>query len=150
MAEIKSGDNSINYNEHKVDEHSKIFTIVINGIIQRRWMTYNDLLYCEDGPADIEYYNNGQTKREAYCKSKMCPYTYDKNHAAIIEYYENGNKRYEMYNTKEGNGPHRSDGPAVIYYNEDGSIKDEFFYLHGEVVDDVLTVEILRSCKGEI
>jgi len=36
----------------------------------------------------------------------------------------------------ENGKPHREDGPAIIWYNSDGSILEEDFYFHGKFLGD--------------
>ena len=139
----------MDYNEYRVDDHNKIFTISINGKMQRQFKTYDDSLYNDNGPADIEYYDNGKIKRIAYFKSIKHQFAYNDNGPAIIEYYENGNEKYVMYNTREGIGPHRLNGPAVTFYYSNKDIKEEFYYLNGEIIEDELKIEMLKSYISE-
>ena len=88
-------------------------------------------LHCEDGPAFINYYENGSKKYEAY-------YLNDKLHRtdgpATIGYYENGSKNYEVYYS---NGQiHRIDGPAYIHYFKNGNKKYEQYYLNDFKLED--------------
>ena len=49
----------------------------------------------------------------------------------IKEYYSNGSIYSERWCI---NGKyHRTDGPAIIYYNKDGSISSERWYVNGKI-----------------
>jgi len=49
---------------------------------------------------------------------------------AVIYYYENGNIKIEYYYIN-GNS-HRENGPADIWYYENGSIKCEYYFINGK------------------
>ena len=51
------------------------------------------------------------------------------------EYYRNGNLFEEKY-LKNGK-PHREDGPAIIWYYGNGSIKKEEYWLEDMVYDNI-------------
>ena len=49
-------------------------------------------------------------------------------------YYPNGKlKKIKYFNNKRE--LHKEDGPALIVYNEDGSIKEEHWYINGEYIE---------------
>jgi len=55
------------------------------------------------------------------------------NGPARIYYYENGNKEYEFYSL---NGKyHNENGPAVIVYDENGNKKHESYYYNNERIE---------------
>ncbi len=48
----------------------------------------------------------------------------------MIEYYRNGNIKYEGYYIDGYR--HRVDGPAVIWYDEDGKVLSKEYWVEGE------------------
>jgi hypothetical protein len=62
-------------------------------------------------------------------------------------YYDNDKKNihYEYY--FRDNRIHREDGPAVIFYYEDGNIESEEYYYNGERIEDIFKIEIMKACK---
>ena len=81
----------------------------------------------EDGPAEIEYYKNGQKEYEAwYLNNKQ----HRKDGPAIIGYYnENGLKEYEAWYLNDKY--HREDGPAFISYDLNDKIIFESYWQNG-------------------
>ncbi len=62
---------------------------------------------------------------------------------AVIEYYENGKVKKELYYF-EGK-IHRTDGPAVIEYDLEGNIKRKMFYLKGKKVSKKSFLKVLNQ-----
>lgn len=64
-----------------------------NGKVKREEYFYDDVLHREDGPAFIEYFENGSKKTEVYCINGM--------KVGTVEYYEDGSgrvkRRYGMF-----------------------------------------------------
>lgn len=107
-----------------------------------------------DGPALVEYYQNGVTKSEEWFIKGKCHrlddpatieyddtgrilierwYVNDKAHRingpAFIIYHPNGTIVFEAW--YNNNIPHRVGGPATIWYNAYGSISKEEWYNDG-------------------
>lgn len=89
------------------------------------------------------YYDNGQIEREEYRVSAKHSIRWKtdfhrEDAPAYIEWYENGQKEYEAY-LAHGKW-HRADGPARTWWNEDGTIIAQEFWLDDDEVSvyDVL------------
>lgn len=83
-------------------------------------------LHRENGPAFVEYYNNGSIKSQSYyIKGKL---NRKDNGQTIIDYHINGNKRRECYCLNSI--IYRKVGPAVIEYFFNGSKKCEKYKIH--------------------
>lgn len=99
--------------------------------------------YSNDLPSLVEYYENGNIKREEYWADD--PYSFeegyvvdfvehrDKDLPAIIEYYQTGEIHYEEYYKKNVRYyPSRPNGkPASITYYTNGKIKINRYCLDG-------------------
>lgn len=59
-----------------------------------------------------------------------------RNYKKIISFKKNGIRFKECY--YKGDKFHRLDGPAIIYYNQDGSIKQELYYIKDILYKDEL------------
>jgi len=83
-------------------------------------------------PTHIDYYKSGNVKRKEWHFDGLHSIPIDINNTklpSIIEYHENGNKKYEgWYDAESRLGYHRLNGPAKIWYYEDGSIFAEKWY----------------------
>lgn len=65
-----------------------------------------------------------------------------------VDLYDNGNKRCETY--YKNDKYHRIDGPAIIWYNENGSLSHEEYYVNDNFYEDILEWMIEVGClKGE-
>ena len=138
----------VNYNIENeiIDKHRVVTKEYRNNILVKSYHTFDGTLFHPSQPADIEYYQNGNIKRETYvCTNEHHSHAYRKNGPAIIEYYINGNIKSEFWSTDPLFYPHRKDGPAVIYYNINGTIKDEFYYSNGKLIEDELTIEMIKT-----
>jgi len=86
-----------------------------------------DHLHKEDGPAHIQYYEDGTISTRAWGVNGM---DHRENGPAYESYFDDGNKKMEVWYL---NGiKHREDGPAYIFYNRDGTINTEEYYINGE------------------
>lgn len=96
-------------------------------------------IHRSDGPAFIEYYPDGNLKREDwkihgdFCRS---------DGPAYIQYYSNGQAKIQEWIFN--NLAHRSDGPAYIHYHEDGIIKHFRWYKDGRDINDQI-LEYMRE-----
>jgi hypothetical protein len=85
-----------------------------------------------DKPAYIKYMG-GKVTRMTYYKNGVRTRVGDKPYDT--GFYRNGDKRFENYGSGKGRGGrtlHREgDKPASTYWNEDGSLKSEKWYLNG-------------------
>lgn len=77
-----------------------------------------------DEPFAAEYYETGELK-----------YSYHnlEDNLKVIRYYKDGNKQLEQYYVFEE--LHREDGPAEIFYNNDGTIKYEKYFISDNEID---------------
>jgi hypothetical protein len=97
-----------------------------NGNIKYLYYYLNGKLHNKDGPADIEYYKKGNIEREYYYLNGKL---HRNNDPADIWYYYDGNIQHKNYYL---NGyKHREDGPAYIVYDQNGNIKHEAYYING-------------------
>jgi antitoxin component YwqK of YwqJK toxin-antitoxin module len=82
-------------------------------------------LHREDGPAVLNWYENGNVMREHYCiEGKL----HREDGPAQRYYYEDGSIKWEAWCV---NGQiHRLDGPAFILYREDRSVEKEEYFVN--------------------
>lgn len=66
----------------------------------------------------------------------------------MISYDETGNIRHEGY--YQDNKPHRLDGPAVIKYNEDGSILNTYYFYYDEEISQEYLEALQRKEKLQV
>lgn len=119
----------------------------------KQYYIYCNLFHRTDGPAIVEYDNNGDVKYEYYFQygkkhnengpayihrhDKIIRYekwiindkTHRLNKPAVLYYYDNGQLKFETY--YEDGKCHRVNGPALIIYNKDGSVKSQNYFYHG-------------------
>ena len=82
-------------------------------------------LHREDGPAIIEYYEDGKIKIEKYIINNN---QHREDGPAIIEYYEDGKIKIEKYIINDK--LYRENGPAIITYSKNGNIKEEEYLIN--------------------
>jgi len=100
------------------------------------------LAYRTGGPAHIRYYDTGGISYEEYFR--------DENIVRAIEYYESEFIPLREWYFNSAGEMHREDGPAIIIYNEDGSIKGASYYLDGKHYNDIFKWSIDVGClKGD-
>lgn len=109
------------------DENEKPFFSIVyhdNGrIATERWTDSKSELHKEDGPAFIQYFENGNKLREVWDNHG---YAHREDGPAVTEYHPDGTVRKLEWFIK--NLRHREDGPAVIIYNKDGSVYSKTWY----------------------
>jgi antitoxin component YwqK of YwqJK toxin-antitoxin module len=110
------------YKEYRLENGGK----KIISKIEEEWLDKDNKRHREDGPAKINYYENGNIKREGYYLNGK---RYREDGPSIMEYYENGNIKEKGYHINDK--LHREDGPARIEYYLNGNIQDEQYYLNG-------------------
>lgn len=82
-----------------------------------------------NGPAYIKYYNTGQILEEEWTQNNISFRTNGPFHTI---YYDNKQKEKESWNTEYSlHRCHRTDAPAQIYYDENGSIYKRKWFLYG-------------------
>lgn len=79
--------------------------------------------------------------------SKNNNYLHNPYAPALIEFDCYGNKKKTSY-LLDG-VYHRSNGPAIIWYRNDGSIVDKSYYLKGEKIKDELRICVIESSNEE-
>lgn len=82
-----------------------------------------------DGPAKILYNPDGSLCIEEYWQND-----YRYNNGPLRIEYENGIKKIEAW-IVDPFFYHRTDGPAYIEYDTNGSVVSEKYYLHNELYD---------------
>lgn len=112
-----------------------------NGNIKSEF--YNDGNHRTDGPAIILYYRSGIKQKEIYMVNSQL--------TKRCFYGTNGKKEQEDYwiTIEDDNLPHREDGPAVIEYNIDGTIKSETYCYKGQDLPILKWMIIVGIKKGE-
>ncbi len=78
------------------------------------------------GPAEIEYYENGNIKYGGYCINGNY---HREDGPAKIYYFTNGNIEREEYVID--NKLHKEDGPALVEYDINRNIVSEFYWVNG-------------------
>lgn len=107
-----------------------LFSVVGNKFILDECVYYiHGLESRKNGPSCI-YYHNNRVSSELY--KVYGKYNSNLNKPSIIEYYDDGVIRKEEWRN-EKNCYHRENGPAVICYNEDGSITAKVYYYDGRI-----------------
>ena len=144
-----------------------------DGSVDREEWYLNGQQHREDGPAVIDYDDDGNVSYERWYlngqglnivefakylgvdhyKSKLNEvYLKDgKKHRedapAVIEYNDDGSISYEEWYL---NGKkHREDAPAEIWYNDDGSVYRESWYLNGNEIPKEVILNKLNYHKSE-
>ena len=100
----------------------------------------------EDTPGKITYYDDGQIEKIYYNNSMLIKsiiinsngiIVWNYNHVSkdneptIIEWYDDGTIKSEKYEVDYR--PHRLEGPAAIYYDENGVVRIESYYYNGNL-----------------
>jgi antitoxin component YwqK of YwqJK toxin-antitoxin module len=113
--------------------------------LKEEWFDKDGKLNREDGPANTEYYKNGNIEFELYSLNGKF---HREDGPATVYYYENGSIFSKFYYL---NGQiNREDGPATIYYCETGGILSENYYLNGiqySKKDYLEKIKDLNSCN---
>jgi len=98
--------------------------------------------YRANGPIIIDYYPNGNVKREVYCTNcneigrySSGIYSSSSGYSSprIIEYYPNGNLKKEIYYANRM--VHRYLGPAKIWYDKNGNVVRQLHYHFGKKIE---------------
>ena len=126
--------------------------------LKTRYWVKDDKYHRLDGPAIINYYENGQIEKEEYYINGLL---YRENGPSIVRYYRNGDKAEEHWSYENGikkqtslyyrngnlkcqfyfnnkNELSKLDGPAIIRYSENGSIESEEYFVNGIKYDEEL------------
>ena len=94
------------------DENTEIFSL-------------NGKFHNENGPAYINYWDNGNIEYQAYY---INGFLHNINGPADIHFYKNGNVKMKEYYIN--NKMHNELGPAHIQYDENGNVDYESYYLY--------------------
>ena len=113
-------------------------------VIENESYSLNKLYHREDGPATIDYDENGKKKKETYWLNGKL---HRVGNPAIIHYYESGKMGICIYLLN--NKFHRSNGPAKIQYGINGKILNKHYYLNGIEVIDPLQLFVLETLEIE-
>lgn len=97
-------------------------------------------LHRTDGPAIIEYCENGQIWRTGWFFDGM---DHREDGPALNEYHENGKKLEEWW-CLDGS-PHRTDGPAYNKYDRAGKLIKEYWWIKGKAY----ALERLQKIVGD-
>ena len=94
-----------------------------------------------------QYYFTGELLHEIYHKEDdfMCWHQVDG--AAHINYYRSGQKRYESY--YQNGLLHRIDGPAIIWYSENGEITETGWRINGDRIKPTNLMKLLWKKGGK-
>lgn len=93
-----------------------------------KWCLLNGRFHRLDGPAVVDYYEDGvKVAYEAWWSNGK---QHCRDRPAIVNYYEDGTVEYEGWYRDDK--LHREDGPAVTACHRDGSVKYQEWWLNGK------------------
>lgn len=81
-----------------------------------------------DQPAAIVYSPDGHLLGRKWCQNGVT--CRDNDRPSVVEYYNNGNIRSRKWIGVTG--LHRDNAPALIKYNEDGTVNEQLYFTHGQ------------------
>ena len=94
--------------------------------IELIWKNENDERHKENGPACIEYDQNGNIEYKSWWINGEL---HNENGPAAIKYYSNGNVKYKSWYIN--NKYHNENGPAYIEYDQSGKITKQEYWKNG-------------------
>lgn len=98
-----------------------------NSTITLRMFDKNGQLHCENGPAHVRHYSNGNIAEEIWFNHG---FIHRVNDPARIGYYNNGKIAYEYY--MQNGEYHRKGGPSCKKYYPNGQLNKECWHINGE------------------
>ncbi len=111
-------------------DQKPVIELYPNGQIKRKkYLNSSSQLHRTDGPAEVQYFKNGQIQYEVWCLNNQLHRT---DGPALVRYHENGQIQYEVWYLN--NQLHRTDGPAEVEYRENGQVQFESWYLNGQIL----------------